>query len=134
VLGLVVAGYLTVEHFSSSATLACPESATINCAKVTTSQWSHVLGIPVALLGLLYFVGMLALCCPPAWRIVALDRVRIAAAALGVLSVLYLIWIELFRVDAICIWCTAVHICTLGLFGAVLWRTSVLSTPVGSGD
>jgi uncharacterized membrane protein len=42
----------------------------------------------------------------------------------GVLTALYLLWVELFRVDAICLWCTAVHLCTLVLLGAVLWTTS----------
>jgi uncharacterized membrane protein len=41
-----------------------------------------------------------------------------------VLSAICLVWAELFRVDAICLWCTAVHVCTLALLGAVLWTTS----------
>lgn len=125
-IGLVVSIYLTIEHFSASATLACPESATINCAKVTTSKWSHIVGIPVAVLGLAYFIAMVALCLPAAWRRPGLDRPRIAACGLGVLSALYLVYIELFRVDAICIWCTVVHVCTLGLLTAVLWRSTLL--------
>jgi uncharacterized membrane protein len=134
VLGLAISAYLTVEHFSASTILACPESKTINCAKVTTSQWSHIFGIPVALLGLCYFVVMVALCVPPAWRIPALDRIRVGAVAVGAVSVLYLLWAELFRVDAICLWCTGVHICTIGLLTAVLWRTALLSNPPRSAD
>ena len=42
------------------------------------------------------------------------------------LSALYLVWIELFRVDAICLWCTAVHVCTLALLATVLWSTATL--------
>ena len=125
-LGLLASAYLTVEHYTGSKALACPESATINCAKVTTSQWSRIAGIPVAVLGLTYYLAMLALLLPPAWARPRLDRMRVAAAVLGVAMVLYLIWIELFRVDAICPWCTAVHICTVALLAAVLWHTSVL--------
>jgi uncharacterized membrane protein len=123
ILGLLDSVYLTIEHFSSQAILACPESSTINCAKVTTSKWSHVLGIPVAVLGLVYFVAMVAICSPPAWRVAALTWVRVAAAGVGALSVIYLIYIELFRVDAICIWCTGVHICTIAALAAILWQT-----------
>src|SRR6478735_11682122 len=68
VAGLAVAGYLTVEHFTSSTTLACPETGVINCQKVTTSAQSAVFGIPVAVLGLLFFVVMLPACLPAAWR------------------------------------------------------------------
>lgn len=122
--GLAVSAYLTVEHYDSSVTLACPESATINCAKVTTSRWSHVGPVPVALLGLTFFVVMAGLCSPPAWHRRRLDVVRVAGAVLGVLSVLYLVWVELFKVDAICLWCTAVHLCTVALLAAVLWAVS----------
>jgi uncharacterized membrane protein len=120
VLGLAASAYLTVEHFSASTVLACPETATINCTKVTTSKWSHVLGIPVALLGLLYFVALVALCLPVAWRIAALDRWRLVAVGVGAISVIYLVYIELFQVDAICLWCTAVHVCTIALLACVL--------------
>lgn len=121
--GLAFSLYLTVEHFTASSTLACPEGATINCAKVTTSQWSVIAGIPVAVLGLGYFVAMTALVTPNAWRRRALDPVRIAGVVVGVAMVLYLVFVELFRVNAICLWCTAVHACTLVLLGTVLWRT-----------
>jgi uncharacterized membrane protein len=123
-IGLAASTYLTIEHFTSSLTLACPESATINCQKVTTSKWSHIAGIPVAVLGLVFFVVLVALFSPPAWRRRSLDIVRVGATGVGVLSALYLVWIELYRVNAICLWCTAVHVCTLILFGLALWGMS----------
>lgn len=123
-VGLVISIYLTVEHFTSPALLACPEGAVVNCAKVTSSSYSTILGVPVAVLGLAYFVGMAALASPAGWRVRALDPVRVAAVVLGVVMVLYLVWVELFRVNALCLWCTAVHVCTLALLGTVLWRIS----------
>lgn len=122
--GLGVSIYLTIEHYTTSLTLACPESGTINCAKVTKSEWADIAGIPVAVLGLVYFVAMTALMLPSAWRVAALHRVRIAAASTGVAMVIYLIWVELFRVNAICLWCTVVHICTITLFALVLWHAT----------
>jgi uncharacterized membrane protein len=122
-VGLVISAYLTIEHFTSPAVLACPEGAVINCAKVTSSPWSVILGIPLAVLGLGYFVAMTALVTPAAWRRTTLSPVRIGGVILGVGMVVYLVWVELFRVDAICLWCTAVHVCTLTLFATVLWRT-----------
>lgn len=122
VLGLAVAGYLTFEHFTASTTLACSDSGAINCLKVTTSSYSKVAGVPVALLGLIFFVAMTALCLPPVWRATDrnLRRVRLAASTVGMASVLYLVWVELFRVDAICLWCTAVHVLTFALFALVV--------------
>ena len=52
--GVAVSTYLTMEHYSNAVWFACPETATINCLKVTTSKWSVIAGIPVAVLGLAY--------------------------------------------------------------------------------
>jgi uncharacterized membrane protein len=123
-LGLGVSVYLTIEHYNTSLTLACPQTATLNCAKVTTSQWSKIAGVPVALIGLVYFVAMTMLLLPRAWRYRFLAPVRLVGAGAGVLMVMYLVWIELFRVDAICLWCTAVHVCTVAMFVAIVWRAS----------
>jgi uncharacterized membrane protein len=118
--GLAISGYLTAEHYTHGTGLACPETATINCLKVTTSKWSAIAGVPVAVLGFGYFVIMMILVAIPHHE-VWLDRARIVGAGVGVASVLYLVYIELFEVDAICLWCTVVHLMTLILFGAVLW-------------
>jgi uncharacterized membrane protein len=123
-VGLAVSSYLTVEHYAASTVLACPENSVINCAKVTTSSYSEIGPVPVALLGAIYFLVMTALCTPMAWRVRQLDRLRIAGAAAGVVSSLYLVWAELFRLDAVCLWCTVVHVSTLALLAAVLWTTT----------
>lgn len=122
-LGLVLSAYLTYEHFSATATLACPPGETFNCTKVTQSQWSYLFGIPVALLGLLYFVAMTALCMPNVWRRPEawLDRVRLAMAILGVVFVAYLVWAEVAKIGSICLWCTGVHVVTFVLFCVVLF-------------
>jgi uncharacterized membrane protein len=121
VLGLLVSAYLTYEHYSSSASLACPDTGAINCVKVTTSSYATFLGAPVALLGLLFFVAMVALTLPAAWRSTSpwVHRARLAGVIGGALFVLYLVWVELFKVDAICLWCTAVHVITVALFAVV---------------
>lgn len=121
-LGLAASAYLTYEHFSASSTLACPDTGAINCLKVTTSTYSTLLGVPVALLGLLFYVAMTLLCLPVAWRwpTPLVGRLRLAAVASGVLFVLYLVWAELFRIDAICLWCTGVHVVTVLLFAVVV--------------
>jgi uncharacterized membrane protein len=122
VLGLLDAAYLTYEHYSSSTTLACSDSGAINCLKVTTSSYSKVAGVPVALLGLMFFVAMTALCLPVVWRSADRNvrRLRVAAVTVGIVSVLYLVWVELFKVDAICLWCTGVHVLTFALFALVV--------------
>ena len=131
VLGLADAAYLTFEHYSGSSSLACSDSGAVDCLKVTTSQWSSVAGVPVALLGLLFFVGMTALCLPPVWRRTTpgLDAVRIGAAGVGLLMVFYLLWAEFLKIHAICLWCTGVHVITFVLFFALLFG-QILRVPV----
>ena len=125
VLGLGVASYLTYEHYTGNKTLACSGNGAINCAKVTTSAESHIAGIPVALLGLFFFVGMTALCLPFAWR--RQERMvryaRLGAATVGVGMILWLIYAELFIIKAICLWCTGVHALTVLLFAVVAAAT-----------
>ena len=128
IAGLLLSAYLTFEHFTDSATLACADSGAVNCLKVTTSSFSVIFGVPVAVLGLAYFVGLTFLCLPidPVrhWH-----RLRIAATGAGTLMVLWLIYVELFRVNAICLWCTGVHLVTVSSLAAVLWWRETSPTP-----
>lgn len=112
--GLGVSIYLTIEHFTGNQSLACPNTGAINCAKVTSSAQSHFLGIPVALLGLGFFVVAAILNSPPAWYTGSrrLHQLRFAMALSGVGFVLWLIAAELLIIKAICLWCTSVHVIT----------------------
>lgn len=132
VLGLLDSAYLTYEHFTSSATLACSDTGAINCLKVTTSSYASIAGVPVAVLGLVFFVVMTALCLPAAWRSAspAVHRARLAASVVGLLMVFYLVYVELFRLDAICLWCTFVHVLTFALFGVVAVATALATQEV----
>ncbi len=125
--GLAVSAYLTVEHYSSSTTLACPETVVVNCLKVTTSSNSMLLGVPVKLLVLLYFSAMSVLCAPIAWRAANpwVGRARLVGAVAGAAMVVYLVWAELFRIDAICLWCTVVHALAVALFAVVVLEAAL---------
>jgi uncharacterized membrane protein len=119
VAGLLISAYLTYEHYTSSTTLACSDNGKVNCLKVTTSSYSKIFGIfPVADLGVAFFLVMTVLCLPALWRsqnpLVA--RARLGGCLVGLATALYLIWAEIFGVDAICLWCTGVHAITFLLF------------------
>jgi len=117
-----IASYLTLTHYSDPASLACPDTGIVNCTLVTTSSWSVMLGIPVAVLGLVWAVVMTALTVPWAWRSGRpwVERARLAVSGAGALMVVYLVYVELFRIGAICLWCTAMHVSAVCLFGVVL--------------
>lgn len=117
-LALVDSAYLVYVHYHPGA-LVCATTGTFDCQAVQTSPQSMVFGaIPVAWLGLGYYLVMTALNLPRAWRVpdIRLVWVRMAAAVVGMGMVIYLIIAELFQIKAICEYCTGVHAVTFVLF------------------
>lgn len=130
--GIGIATYLTLAHYSTAVSLSCPGGgggSIINCGEVTTSPQSVIFGIPVAVLGLAYFVPMLGLCLPWAWRSAnkLVAPLRIAGVVTGVGFVGYLLYTELYTIGKICLWCTGVHILTFLLFVVVVtgWEDAI---------
>jgi uncharacterized membrane protein len=115
--GLAVSIYLTVAHYGSPELLVCSEGAVVDCATVTSSEQSRLLGIPVAVLGVAFFLFMTALSTPLAWRSAhrTVGWLRLAGAGAGVLFVVYLVAAEFLLIGKICLWCTVVHVITLAL-------------------
>jgi uncharacterized membrane protein len=130
-VAVAIAAYLTVTHYSDPTALACPDTGIVNCTLVTTSSWSVVLGVPLAVLGLAWAVVMTGLTVPWAWRAAApwVDGARLVISGAGAAMVLYLVYVELFRIGAICLWCTAMHITAVSLFGVVLAGRAASSRP-----
>jgi uncharacterized membrane protein len=117
-----IASYLTVVHYADPGALACPDSGVVNCTLVTTSPESVVFGVPLAVLGLVWAVAMVGLCVPSAWRsrVEWIGQSRMIATGVGAVTVVYLVYTELFRIGAICLWCTAMHVTAVALFGVVM--------------
>ena len=116
--GLGVSIYLTIAHFTESSLAGCSESGLVNCTKVTTSPQSYVFGIPVAVLGLAFFLFAAAIMSPWAWQASRreIHLLRLASLVVSIGFVLYLIYAELFIIGSICLYCTSVHVITFVLF------------------
>jgi uncharacterized membrane protein len=132
--GLGVSIYLTIAHFTESALAGCSESGLVNCTKVTTSPQSYVFGIPVAVLGLAFFVFCVAIMSPWAWRASRREvhLVRIASLVVGIGFVLYLVYAELFTIGSICLYCTSVHVITFVLFVLVAFAAAAWGLKPGA--
>jgi uncharacterized membrane protein len=118
-IGLGVSVYLTYAHYTESALAGCTETTgVVNCGKVTTSPQSVVFGIPVAVLGLAFYVFAVAIMSPWAWRARRREvgLLRLGSLVVGIGFVLYLIYAELFDIGSICLYCTSVHVITFVLF------------------
>jgi uncharacterized membrane protein len=97
--GLAVAGYLTWAHYAG-ADVVCVRGG--GCETVQKSSYSEIAGIPVAVFGLLFYGTMLFLL---GWDS---EDARFAAAALAFLGIgfsAYLVVLQVFVIDAFCIWC-----------------------------
>ena len=115
-IGLGLATYLTITHFDPQA-LYCTSTGVVDCAAVTTSAQSRLLGIPVAFLGLGTYLVMTALNSPWGWRAKNywLHVARFGIAIVSMCFVLWLLYAELIIIDHICLYCTGVHIITFAL-------------------
>jgi uncharacterized membrane protein len=137
VVGLAGSVYLTIGHFDTHIGLVCPDLG--SCNRILTSNTSHFLGIPVPVLGLLYFVPMTLLCLPVSWH--SADRrihlARLILSILGVGMIIYLFIEELFVIQALCVWCSVIHVVGFLLFVIIVTSTPVVlprdSGPVLSG-
>ncbi|HLF00081.1 MAG TPA: vitamin K epoxide reductase family protein [Gaiellaceae bacterium] len=99
--GLGVAGYLTWARYADASVICVAGGG---CETVQSSEYSELAGVPVALLGLVAYAVVLALI---VWD-APLARLGAAALALvGLLFGAYLLVIQLFVIDAVCIWCLA---------------------------
>jgi uncharacterized membrane protein len=93
----------------------CPVKPTgwIDCAAVLSSSYSQVLGIPLELFAIGYFIVSLVLVFIIAFGKEALYRISFRMLFfwrfVGVPLVIYLIGIEVLVIHAICIYCTVMH-------------------------
>jgi uncharacterized membrane protein len=129
--GLGVSIYLTIAHFTESPLIGCSESALVNCTKVTTSPQSYAFGIPVAVLGLAFYVFAAAIMSPWAWRWMRREvyLLRLSSMVVGIGFVIYLLYAELFLIGSICLYCTSVHVITFLLFGLVAFAAAAWGLP-----
>jgi uncharacterized membrane protein len=135
--GLGMSIYMTIAHYTSTAILVCSNKGYIDCAKVTTSPESMVFNIfPVAVLGLAFYVFMVAINTPWAWRsgIKAIWWARLAGIITGMGFVLYLIYAEVIQIGNLCLDCTTVHVITFLLFGLLIFAATFnTTTPAARG-
>ena len=99
--GIGVAGYLTWVHFDDAA-LVCVAGG--GCETVQESEYAEIAGVPVALLGLGAYVALLGLLL---WDTAGARLAAATLALVGLLFSIYLVILQLFVIDAVCVWCLA---------------------------
>jgi uncharacterized membrane protein len=125
VLGIGIAGYLVYVHYADIDPVC---NIAHGCHKVQTSDYAKLAGVPVALLGLLGYITILAALLAPQG-----ETARMAAALVALVGFgfsLYLTYRELFTIDAICQWCVASAILMTGL--AIVCTIRLLREPAAA--
>ncbi len=106
--GMGVAAYLTYSRYADQP-IAC--AGLSGCQAVQNSEYSKLVGIPVAVLGMLFCAGLLALVVARLARLPLTEEwAPVAAFSMtltGVAFAAYLTYIELFVVEDVCIWCAS---------------------------
>ena len=119
VAGVAVSIYLTVLHFIGFAP-ACPATGPVNCEAVLSSPYAVIAGttVPTSAAGIAWFAISAVL-----W-VRGFGRVLLAWSALGLVTVLYLVFVEIVRIGAICLWCTAAHVLVVAvlLIAVTMWQ------------
>ena len=115
VVGLAISAYLTYVHYANLQPFCTGIS---DCERVQTSDWSLIAGVPVALAGLIGYVGILVALRVPG-EAGRLATALIAFSGFGYSA--YLTWVELARIEAICQWCiiSAAIMTALAMLAAV---------------
>jgi uncharacterized membrane protein len=125
VIGLGIATYLTVAHYAGF-TLACTTKHN-SCEQVQHSVYANVAGVPVALLGLIGYVAILASLLLP-----ENEATRLATLALVIFGwgfSMYLTYREAFSLHEYCEWCLSSAGIMTVLLPLAIWRYLLGSGP-----
>jgi uncharacterized membrane protein len=125
VCGIVVSSTSLQHHYATSKTPYCDIGETFNCDIVNRSEYSAILGIPVALVGMIGYAALAGL------ATVYRDRretpaMLFAGAAAGLAFALYLTYIEGHVLGVWCILCLSslALIATATVLSGVIWWKS----------
>ena len=109
----------------------CDINATSSCTDAYLSRYGSLLGIPVALWGVIWFVfvGILVLWAlqrPGASRTRTLAGYLFVFSTVGLAVMLYLGYAAFFILKAVCLLCLTTYVAVIGLFGVSGVSTSFL--------
>lgn len=112
--GFIDATYLTIKHYQGG---IVPCSNIGECERVLSSEYSVIFGIPVALFGALYYltIFMLSISYIDLKKTYLLSLVAYLTP-LGFLASAYFIYIQLFVIKSLCLFCLFSALTSFALF------------------
>jgi uncharacterized membrane protein len=117
-IGLGVASYLTYIHYAGIKPLCGRNGG--GCEIVQTSEYSKLVGVPVALIGLIGYVAIMASLLAPENENTRFATVAFTVVGFGFSA--YLTYRELFSIHQICEWCVSSAVIITLLMCLAIWR------------
>ncbi len=118
IIGFADATYLTVKHYQN----VIPPCTIGGCETVLTSQYSQVIGIPVSLVGAVYYLIL------GIFLVIFLDtkkeiflRIPLLFSIVGALASLGFISLMIFVIKAFCPYCAVSAFTSLSIFALSWW-------------
>ena len=113
-IGFLDASYLTVKHYTG-ASITC--TLTDGCDEVTNSKYSQLFNIPVALLGMLYYLSVLILSLLYFdTKNPKLGKLILPLTCAGLLASAWFVYAQIFLIKAICQYCMVSALTSTTLF------------------
>ena len=110
-----LASYLSWRAAEHGATLGCGAGATFDCDSVLDSSWARVLGMPVAMLGALCYIGIFIVSWLVGRRTMFVARCGMGLLALlvasAVTSVAWFTGLQVVKLQTFCPYCLGIHLC-----------------------
>ena len=131
-LGFLDASYLTIEHYRG---VVPPCAIVSGCAAVTTSQYSLIFDIPVALLGTLYYpIILLSLITYLDTKQEIILKWVARCTVLGLLASVYFVYLQTFVIKAWCLYClgSATTSTILFILGIIVLKTKIPDSKSGT--
>lgn len=135
-LGFSDAVFLTWEHYTLTS-IGCPVSPWINCLAVTSSKYSEIYGIPLALLGAIYYLFLAVFL----WLGNRKNKeskmflhLFLIASSFGLLFSTYLLFVQAVLIKLFCLYCLASAVISYAIFTFTCflmqkqWSTLVIDT------
>jgi uncharacterized membrane protein len=127
-IGLGIALYLSVVELSGGVPVCGPIHG---CEEVARSEYSRIAGIPVAVFGVALSLVLLTLAIAW-WRtdLYALLLAHYGLSLAGVIFEAYFLYIQVFVIGAVCIWCTSYGLSLIARFviALVVWARGTAGT------
>jgi vitamin-K-epoxide reductase (warfarin-sensitive) len=119
--GTLVSSVSLYHHYGREETTYCDFGQSFNCDIVNRSAYSSVMGIPVALIGMLGYLGLFGLATVHRTK-AETPPILLLVSLVGLAFALYLTYVEGFVLNAWCVLCLS----SLGIITAIAGSSAVL--------